>query len=305
MSGGASELNWQASKKWLETRWPIADAAAMAIFLEASALKAGNVTPLVSFHDMDHSDFLVSGLALRPVFEQHASLSVGQLVWQSIAALKQKMTINTTLGTVLLLAPLAKAVQRWQVLPDQSPATLLTSLQTVLNELSEQDAHDVYAAIRLAKPGGLGRAAQHDVQNTPPVSLIEAMRIAAPIDAVARQYTNGFSDVLERLVLWLQRGLIHGKPLGELIVEIQLRWMAEQLDGLIVRKAGREVALEAQQLAGWALDEWCETGQRGVRWQALDTFLRSGDHTRNPGTTADLIAAALFVLLTTISTSET
>ncbi len=42
-----------------------------------------------------------------------------------------------------------------------------------------------------------------------------------------------------------------------------------------------------------------ETEQRGLRWQAFDTFLRSGDQTRKPGTTADLIAAALFVVLAT------
>lgn len=299
MLGGAKELNWQASKKWLESRWPIADAAAMAIFLEASAAKAGNVTPSVSFRDMDHSDFLVSGLALRPVFERTENLTVGQLVLQSITALKAQLKINTTLGTVLLLAPLAKALQLWQSQPEQTTESFAVCIDTVLGTLDAIDAHDVYAAIRLAKPGGLGRSAQHDVQSSPPEDLISAMKVAAPIDAVARQYTNGFADVNNRLVVWLRKGLARGKSLSDLIVEIQLRWMSEELDGLIVRKAGREVAAEAQQLAAWALDEWLDTGQRGMRWQALDSFLRSGDHTRNPGTTADLIAAALFVLLTT------
>lgn len=288
----------------MATRWPIADAAAMAILLEASALKAGNVTPVVAFHDMDHSDFLVSSLALRGVFEQHASLSVGQLVLGSIVAMQKKLAINTTLGTVLLIAPLAKAVQRMQDRAEPSDSALATCLQAVLNELTPVDANDVYAAIRLAKPGGLGRVSQHDVQNTPPACLLTAMEAAAPVDAVARQYVNGFADVRERFVTWLRRGLARGKNLADLIVEIQLRWMAEELDGLIVRKAGREVAQEAQQLAAWALDEWLETEQRGVRWQAFDTFLRSGDHTRNPGTTADLIAAALFVYLTTMDSSQ-
>lgn len=288
----------------MATRWPIADAAAMAILLEASALKAGNVTPVVAFHDMDHSDFLVSSLALRSVFEQHVSLSVGQLILGSIVAMQKQLAINTTLGTVLLIAPLAKAVQRMRGQTEPSDSDLAACLQAVLNELTPVDANDVYAAIRLAKPGGLGRVSQHDVQNTPPASLLTAMEAAAPVDAVARQYVNGFADVRERFVTWLRRGLVRGKNLADLIVEIQLRWMAEELDGLIVRKAGREVAQEAQQLAAWALDEWLETEQRGVRWQAFDTFLRSGDHTRNPGTTADLIAAALFVYLTTMDYSQ-
>ncbi len=297
MSGGTEALNWQSSKKWMQSNWTIADAAAMSIFIEASANKAGNVTPSISFHDMDHSDFLVSGLAIRAVFERHSELTIGQLVLQAIAALRERMTINTTLGTVLLLAPLAKGIDRWQRAPDGTDESLRASVQSVLEEMTASDAHDVYAAIRLAKPGGLGRAAQHDVQSDPPSNLMVAMASAAPVDAVARQYVNGFEDVCERLLVWLRRGLARGTCLTDLVVEVQLRWMAEELDGLIVRKAGREVALEAQQLAVWALDEWLETAERGVRWRALDAFLRSGDQTRNPGTTADLIAAALFVLL--------
>lgn len=271
----------------------------MAIFLEASAAKAGNVTPTIAFSDMDHSDFLVSGLVLRPVFEQHASLSVGQLVLKSIASMREHMSINTTLGTVLLLAPLAKANELLQHSSDQSFAAYKVCVRAVLDQLTSGDAQDVYSAIRLAKPGGLGRAAQHDVQSDPPHNLLVAMQAASDVDAVARQYVSGFADVLDRLVVWLRRGLVRGTNLTDLIVEIQLRWMAEEPDGLIVRKAGREVAEEARQLAVWALDEWLETERRGLRWQAFDTFLRSGDQTRNPGTTADLIAAALFVLLTT------
>ncbi len=185
MSRGAANLIWQDTKKWMRTRWPIADAAAMAVLLEASALKAGNVTPVVSFNDMDHCDFLVSGLALRQVFEQHASLSVGQLVLRSIVALQQQLSINTTLGTVLLIAPLAKAVQRMHGQVEQSDSALASCLASVLGDLTSSDADDVYAAIRLAKPGGLGRVSQHDVQSTPPASLLIAMEAASPVDAVA------------------------------------------------------------------------------------------------------------------------
>ena len=293
-------MNWQASKQWLQNRWSIADAVAMAVFLEASAPKAGNVTPAHAFSDMDHADFLVSGLSLRSVFAQHASMGVGQLVLAAVASMREKLTINTTLGTVLLFAPLAKAIERQRNLEPASSESLTASVQAVLNGLTHRDADDVYSAIRLAKPGGLGRAEKHDVHSAPPSNLIEAMQAAAPVDAVARQYVNGFADVCDRMLIWLRRGLDRGTNLADLIVEIQLRWMAEEPDGLIVRKAGREVAEEAQQLAVWALDEWLETGQRNVRWQAFDTFLRNGDQTRNPGTTADLIAAALFALLTTL-----
>jgi triphosphoribosyl-dephospho-CoA synthase len=39
------------------------------------------------------------------------------------------------------------------------------------------------------------------------------------------------------------------------------------------------------------------TGQGRQAYLDFDAFLRSDNHARNPGTTADLIAAALFVAL--------
>jgi triphosphoribosyl-dephospho-CoA synthase len=145
----------------------------------------------------------------------------------------------------------------------------------------------------------MGRAAAHDVHAAPPADLRIAMAAVAEVDAVARQYVNGFEDVCGTLVPWLRRGLARGLDLPQAITEMQLRWLAQEPDGLIVRKVGRQLADEARQLAAIALEEWLETGQRGVRWFALDTCLRADGHARNPGTTADLIAASLFVLLTT------
>ncbi len=59
--------------------------------------------------------------------------------------------------------------------------------------------------------------------------------------------------VLERMVVWLRRGLARGTRLTDLVVEIQLRWMAAELDGLIVRKAGREVVRER---GSWPCGLW-------------------------------------------------
>lgn len=293
----------------------------MCVYLEAAAPKAGNVTPAHAFSDMDFSDFLASGFPLKETFDQAERLTVGELVLQAVQATQERLAINTNLGTILLLAPLAKAVLNYRADSQNGSPFRVTAQDATVNVanlpsarvdgdglgpwigatlqgLTAQDAHAIYAAIRLARPGGLGSSHQHDVQGPSPDDLLEAMRLAAKTDAVARQYTNTFEDVCHQLLPWLRRGAGRGGSLADVVSEMQLRWLACEVDGLILRKCGPAVAIEAQQLANLALDEWLETGQRGVRWQALDTFLRSDGHARNPGTTADLIAAAIFLLLT-------
>lgn len=312
MFGGAAPLNWASSKRWLNIRWPTGQAAALACCLEASATKAGNVTPAAAFSDMEFSDFLISGMSIAPVFECAGDKSVGELVLGAVTATRERLDINTNLGSILLLAPLAKAVATWERLqahqtdPRSGATQLRPTMQhlqvvtrDVLNALTAHDAQLVYSAIRLAKPGGLGRAAIHEVHTAPPPDLRIAMAAVATLDAVARQYVNGFDDICGRLATWLRRSLARGCDLQQAITEVQLRWLTLEPDGLIVRKVGSQLAEEAQQLAAIALEEWLETGACGVRWHALDSFLRADGHSRNPGTTADLIAAALFVLLTT------
>lgn len=81
------------------------------------------------------------------------------------------------------------------------------------------------------------------------------------------------------------------------IGRLQLRWLAREPDGLIVRKVGRGIAEQVQQLAQAALAEPPTFDPLGGGWLKLDGFLRADSNRRNPGTTADLIAAALFVQL--------
>ena len=78
------------------------------------------------------------------------------------------------------------------------------------------------------------------------------------------------------------------------IVHAQIRLLADEPDTLIARKFGDAVARDVSARA--RIDP---TDAEAV--QALDRFLRGDNPYRlsriNPGTTADLIAAALYVLL--------
>jgi triphosphoribosyl-dephospho-CoA synthase len=256
---------------------------------EAASRKAGNVHPSASFKDVDFVHFSLSGAAAGWIFDHALGKSVGLIVHHAVSETISVIGSNTNLGIVLLIAPLAVADTR---------INYRGRLQHVLNSLTNADTRSVYEAIRLANPGGLGDAPEQDVRSEPTVTLLEAMKLAADRDMVARQYANGFADVFDFGVPAFLAGFERFGCVEAAIIDSQLRWLAEYPDSLIVRKNGPAVAadvqkraIEVQALGGIATPE----GRRaGV---ALDRHLRSDGNKLNPGTTADLITACLFVAL--------
>lgn len=270
------------------TRLPIGLAATLAPILEATAPKPGNVHPGASFEDLQYSDFVLAALATGPILAQASSQGVGQTVARAVTATQNAVNTNVNLGTLLLLAPLAAVAES-----DRLDAGIVA----VLEQLTPDDTRHVYTAIRQASAGGLGTVEQADVAHeSPPLPLVEVMRLAAQRDLVARQYTNCFADVF-RLSSWLDDALRHSR-LSEAIVATHLRQLAHEPDSLIRRKCGAAIADEASFRASEVLGAGLPGGAKYDRAFAnYDAWLRADGHRRNPGTTADLIAGALFVQL--------
>ncbi|HEX4146261.1 MAG TPA: triphosphoribosyl-dephospho-CoA synthase [Pirellulales bacterium] len=267
----------------------IGECAALATLLEATAHKPGNVHRGADFEDVTYPEFVAAGIAIAPVLDTAIDRPLGATILAAVEATRRVTRRNTNLGTILLLAPLA-AVPR--------PQSLADGVAAVLGRLSADDARNCYAAIRLAAPGGLGHVEQADVASTPPSDLLAAMRLAADRDLVARQYAENFRQVFESVVPWLVADLDAGIATFDAIVHVHLRLMSEFPDSLIGRKCGAAVARRSANLAAATL----AAGPIGsdAYYDALndlDFWLRSDGHRRNPGTTADLLAAGLFVLL--------
>ncbi len=265
----------------------------MACVLEASAAKPGNVHPHAAFPDLTFEDFVRSAEAIAPVLAHTVDVGVGRTIFQAIEATRAVVTSNTNLGIVLLLAPLA-AVPRDRPLRD--------GIGDVLGRLTRDDAAWVYRAIRLAQPGGLGTTASEDVAHEPTGTLLEVMMLAAERDSVAAQYANGFAWVLQEGAPFLASiGHDFAQHWEAAIIELQLRLMAEHPDTLIARKCGAEVAQEAARRARHCLQELAKlplaSDQRAAGLIEFDHWLRADGHRRNPGTTADLIAACLFAAI--------
>ena len=270
----------------------IAAAAQLACLLEASAPKPGNVSPGRHFSDLHYEDFLASAAAIGEPFGGAGTRPVGETVRIAIEATSRWTRSNTNLGIVLLFAPLARAA----VVDGRTD--LRTALDQVLEATSVDDARNVYAAIRLAGPGGLGRANVQDVVDEPDVTLLEAMRLASDRDGIAREYATGFEVTFERGAPVLAKARGAGLAWGAAIVETFLTLLAGAPDTHIARRSGSALA---EEVSGQARSVLAQGGVRSVEGrravEAMDLALRDSDNRANPGTTADLTAAAIFVEL--------
>ncbi len=264
--------------------------AEVACIWEVNARKVGNVYPGVSFRNTSAVDFLLSAAAIRNIFRFPGSSGTARLIEYAVRETRATVGQNTNLGIVLLLAPLVNA--------HETPLTFRDAIRAGLQRLDIADAKIVFEAIRLAKPGGLGDAPEQDVRNEPTVTLLEAMRLAADRDLVARQYANGFADVFDFGVPAFTEAFAQFGCVEAAIIDSQFRWLATYPDSLIARKNGIPVAEDVQRRAAEVLQlGGIATPEGRAAGIALDKQLRSDGNKLNPGTTADLITACLFVAL--------
>src|SRR5262249_14590787 len=149
------------------------------------------------------------------------------------------------------------------------------------------DAREVYAGIRRASPGGLGRVDEQDVADDPTVTLLEAMRLASGRDSVAREYTTAFAITFETAAPSLDRARQEGLSLIYAVVDTFLHVLASVPDTHIARRAGESLAVEVTREAQSVL---AAGGVRSTEGRAaihsFDLALRSGDpgNLANPGT---------------------
>lgn len=263
--------------------------ATLACLLEVTAPKPGNVHRGADFEDLTFSDFVASAVAIGPAIEQANEVGIGPSVLSAIEATQSVVLTNTNLGTVLLLAPLA-AVARDEPLSG--------GIGNILAGLGPDDSRAVYEAIRLARPGGIGKVEEMDIDDQPPEDLLVAMQHAADRDLVAKQYVTDFDVVLSFVVPHLVAVVEQGHSLTTSIIDTQMHLMSEFPDSLIARKCGIDTAKQSAVRASRVLDAGSPNSDGYLReLTEFDFWLRSDGHRRNPGTTADLIAAGLFVAL--------
>ena len=272
----------------------------IAWLLEVSADKPGNVTWGKDFWDTRFVDFMASAVAIGPAFRDAADKSVGEIIYQAVSDTQRLANTNTNLGMILLLAPLAKAAAAGFPAVAGYPEGGRKRVGEVLSALTVKDARLAFQAIRLAAPGGLGQVQSYDVHaDTVDITLLKAMQLAQDRDAVAREYATDFEITFELGYATLRQCWKEGRTFADSIVHTYLTMLAQVPDTLIVRKKGWDVARDISAQAQAVLDvggPFTQDGRQAL--QEFDAAIRDAKHRLNPGTTADLIAASLFVFLT-------
>jgi triphosphoribosyl-dephospho-CoA synthase len=308
----------------------VAAAAQLACLLEACAPKPGNVSPGRHFADSRFEDFLASAASLGGPLSNAGVQPLGTTVRRGVEATRRWTRSNTNLGIVLLLTPIAAAARGCGVRASgpsgsrdraienghagvssggRAPADgssvrpldrseLRECLRRVLEATTVEDAREVYAAIRIAAPGGLGRSDAQDVAGDPTLPLVEVMRIAAARDGIAREYATAFAVTFEDGAPALDGARRDGLDWDDAVAETFVTLLSRRPDTHIARRAGGEVAREVTRRAADAVRQGgvrTDAGRRTI--EAMDRALRDARNAANPGTTADLTAAAINVVL--------
>jgi triphosphoribosyl-dephospho-CoA synthase len=299
----------------------IARCLELAILLEVSAHKPGNVSVVTNFESTRYEHFLASAVAARPSFEYAAEqgvavsegrisladVGIGQIIKNCVADINAwQHGGNTLLGTVILLSPIAVAAGMSMAEDDFEIAKLRENIELVVESTTPEDAVDVYETIKIAKPSGLGTAPKLDINDPTSTnrilgektSLYQVFRIAEKYDTICSEWVNNYPVTFDLAYPTLTKQIRNGDDLDVAIIHTFLRVLSECPDTFIARKTNfktsREISLKAKQileLGGF------ETSSGRKSLSRFDQQLRKSSNLLNPGTTADIIAAALALVV--------
>jgi triphosphoribosyl-dephospho-CoA synthase len=306
----------------------------LAIMLEVSAQKPGNVNFSSSFKETRVEHFLASAVAAGSSFEEAAyrgilvaekkinvdEIGLGYLVkncalnvnaWQKGG--------NTILGTIILFVPIAAAsgmtpfknLEEQQQLKKKASccsfdgfvdfSLLRKNIDLLVKSTTALDSVELYEAVDVASPSGLGDAPDLDVTDPASkerllkedVSLFEVFKLASVYDDICYEWVNNYQITFDLAYPYLAAQL-ENKPLNTAVVHTFLKILSERPDTFIRRKAGKEKAMEISKDAKQVLEfGGLETDEGKKRLKKFDKKLRSKGNSCNPGTTADLVATAL------------
>jgi triphosphoribosyl-dephospho-CoA synthase len=290
----------------------------LAILLEVSADKPGNVNFMVGFEGTRVEHFLASAVAAAPSFEEAANrgiamsekklsvndVGMGQVIKKCVADINAwQKGGNTLLGTVILFVPIAVAAGMTPVKGnfDFDFARLRKNLKLAVESTTAEDAVHLYEAIDMAKPSGLGGAPDLDVNDPASkarllkenVSLYQVFKIAAGYDDICSEWVNNYPITFDVAYPYLSEQL-RSRDLNTAIVHTFLKVLSEHPDTFIARKVGVEKAWEISLDAKKVLELGSvETTKGRTSLREFDRRLRESGNLLNPGTTADITAAAL------------
>ncbi|MCJ7455411.1 triphosphoribosyl-dephospho-CoA synthase [Candidatus Bathyarchaeota archaeon] len=300
----------------------IAASLQLALLLEVSAYpKPGNVHRTQDFDKTRYEHFLASAAALGSHFRLAAlrghgigtrssrsrGLAIGERIRNAVETCSEfQHGGNTSLGAILLLIPIAYASGMGSPGSTLRAREIRNKLREVVNRTTSEDAVNVYLAVSHLSPGGMGKVPELDVNDRNSIrrirrqrlSLLDVFQISAEYDAVSSEWANNFSVTFDIGLPFLKRELRSTGNINTAVVDTYLKILSQVPDTLVARKQGvkraKEISLQAEKVLRKGGMK-TQTGRRAV--EKMDKALRRSAHRCNPGTTADLTASTLSVLI--------
>ncbi|MFD1562478.1 triphosphoribosyl-dephospho-CoA synthase [Haloarchaeobius amylolyticus] len=275
-------------------RSPAANAE-LALLLEvAGTPKPGNVDRHRDLAELRFEHFLAGAVGAREGLELAADgAAVGPAFERAVAGMATQEGDNTQFGALLLLVPLVRAAREDLSQPVAEAVVRETTVGDTAAFYRAFDHVDVGVADPPADMADLDVRRGSDA--VPAVeehglTLFELMERSVPGDDVAREWVRGF----DRSFVAAQRLAEADGPVSDRTAAVFLSLLAERADTLVATRHDEATARDVTERAGELVAaDALETDPAAVEAFADDLVERG----INPGTTADITAAGLFIAL--------
>lgn len=279
----------------------IAKIAQIASALEVSGYpKPGNVHRTRDYDDMVFEDFVISGIVIGDTIREACTdvdienPQLGKYILEAVSETDRWIKNNTNLGIVMMTTPIAVAAAISDNFDEIRPNVVKLMANT-----SVDDACDLYDAINIADAGGMGDQDEYDVASDNAKkelrdnnqTMYDVLKISAPWDMLAREMTSDMPAVFE-IGYPKYHELKNEKSLNDACLLTFLTILSQVPDTLISRKYGSDEALKISMMTRDLLNLKDE-GDFTQKVKEFDDYLYNNKY--NPGTTADLTAASIFV----------
>jgi len=270
-------------------RTPVQNAQ-LALLLEVTGTpKPGNVDREREFTDLRFEHFMAGAVGAQPGLEQAAAgQRVGHAFERAVAGMADQSAGNTQFGALLLLAPLVAAASQGDLTP--------STADSVVRGTTVADAADFYRAFEHVDvavddpPEGLEPLDVRRGSDAIPaleardLTLFDVMVRSDDVDGIAAEWTGQFGRTFDAAGAILD----DEGPVTDRASRAFVDLLADERDTFVVTRNGAEAAAEVQRRAQAVLDGEEDPTELAEELVARDI---------NPGTTADLVAGALFVAL--------
>lgn len=268
----------------------VAQNAELALLLEVTSTpKPGNVDRHHDYDDLRFEHFLAGAVGAQPGFELAAAGGpVGHAFERAVEGMADQDGGNTQFGALLLITPLVVTAATGDLTPERA--------STVVSETTVEDAANFYRAFEHVDvavddpPEGYDALDVRRGSDAIPeleardLTLADVMDLSADVDGVATEWVQGFPRSFDAADEILSRD----GPVPDRAAAVFLELLADEVDTFVVTRNGPDVAEEVTRRAQAVLD-----GEEDASALADDLV----DRDVNPGTTADITGAALFIAL--------